>query len=321
MVGYSGEDQSTEINLAVWILIAASTVFLFARLWCRQRFAKVWWDDLVLCVSWVLLLVAGALVSSAIAIVHDEADEARRAFFRFQNTSTWMAAVATSWTKVAFALTLTKIVHERPLRYFLWFVIAVANLILIPGTLSIWVPACGDPRAVFRPVQGNCFQLPVLQYLGGSFMVVGGIIDVVLALLPWLVLRKLQLVKREKIGLTVAMSLGSITGVIVILRTFFQFVQGDYDYNYMVFMLLFNFLEPACTIIAQTIPIFRVLIHRVKQATHRSKATRTAVQMHPPTSHVELVATKSDSLRDAVWDGRSSKRGSEGDGFRSDSKV
>jgi hypothetical protein len=87
----------------------------------------------------------------------------------------------------------------------------------------------------------------------------------------------------------------------------------------MVFMLLFNFLEPACTIIAQTIPIFRVLISRVKRATQRSKTS--GVQMHPPTSHVELVATKSGSLnRDVVWDGTSSKRGSEGDGFR-DSKV
>lgn len=60
---------------------------------------------------------------------------------------------------------------------------------------------------------------------------IGGIIDVVLALLPWVVLRKLQLVKREKIGLSVAMSLGAITGVIVIMRNFFQFVQGDYTYG------------------------------------------------------------------------------------------
>lgn len=89
--------------------------------------------------------------------------------------------------------------------------------------------------------------------------------------------------------------------------------------DYMVFMLLFNFLEPACTIIAQTIPIFRVLISRVKRATQRSK--NSAVHMHPPTSHVELVATKSGSLsREAVWDGTSSKRGSEGDGYH-DSKV
>jgi len=121
--------------------------------------------------SQTLLLVAGALVSCAIAIVHDESDDGRRSFFRYQNTSTWLAAVATSWTKVAFAITLTKIIAQWSLiKYFLWFLIAVANLILIPGTLSIWIPACGDPRAIYRPAHPMCWELPVLQYLGGSFM-------------------------------------------------------------------------------------------------------------------------------------------------------
>jgi len=109
-------------------------------------------------------------VSRTIAVVHDESDDARRAFFRYQNTSTWLAAVATSWSKVAFAVTLTKVVHEPIFKYFLWFIIAVANLILIPGSLSIWIPACGDPRAIYRPAHPMCWELPVLQYLGGSFM-------------------------------------------------------------------------------------------------------------------------------------------------------
>ena len=110
-------------------------------------------------------------MSCAIAIVHDESDDGRRSFFRYQNTSTWLAAVATSWTKVAFAITLTKIIAQWSLiKYFLWFLIAVANLILIPGTLSIWIPACGDPRAIYRPAHPMCWELPVLQYLGGSFM-------------------------------------------------------------------------------------------------------------------------------------------------------
>ncbi|KAK1751257.1 hypothetical protein QBC47DRAFT_454639 [Echria macrotheca] len=295
MVGYNGEDQSTEINFAVWLLVGVSTLFLAVRLWCRQHFAQLWWDDLVLTISWLLLLVAAALVSCTIAVVYHDTDDGHRAFFRYQNTSTWLAAAATTWTKVAFAITLTKIVQERILKYFLWFIIAVANLILIPGSLSIWIPACGDPRAIYRPANGTCLELYSLQCLGGSFMATGGIIDVTLALLPWFLLRKLQLAKREKVGLSIAMGLGAVTGVIVIMRTFFQFVQGDYNYNYMVFMLLFNFLEPAVTIIAQTIPIFRVLFIRAKRATQKSKTS--GVQVLTPTSNVELVPTKSDLYR------------------------
>lgn len=53
MASYSGGDKSTEVNLAVWVLIGSSTLFLVARLWCRQHFARLWWDDAVLTVSWV----------------------------------------------------------------------------------------------------------------------------------------------------------------------------------------------------------------------------------------------------------------------------
>ena len=35
----------------------------------------------------------------------------------------------------------------------------------------------------------------------------------------------------------------------------------------MIFMAIFNFLEPAVTIIAQTIPMFRVLIVKAKKVT------------------------------------------------------
>jgi hypothetical protein len=61
---YDGKDQSTEINLAVWMMVAVSTLFLGARLACRQHFSQMWWDDLVLVVSWVgrsSLLCPGAL--------------------------------------------------------------------------------------------------------------------------------------------------------------------------------------------------------------------------------------------------------------------
>lgn len=116
----------------------------------------------------------------------------------------------------------------------------------------------------------------------------GGVIDVLLALFPWFIIRKLLLETREKIGLSLAMSLGAITGIIVIFRAFFQFRAIDNNYrgspfidwrekegeceeltnfevDFMVFMSIFNFLEPGVTIIAQTIPMFRVLVVTVKR--------------------------------------------------------
>lgn len=154
-------------------------------------------------------------------------------------------------------------------------------------------------------------------------IVYGGVIDIFLALCPWFVIRKLLLQKREKIGLAIAMGLGILTGTIVILRAFFQFIQIDNTYrsfplyspyifpqqplanqptpDFMVFMSIFNFLEPAVSIIAQTIPMFRVLFIR---AIHTNSTLRGGVREHSCTSRADLTRDKSNSLEQGNWDGR-----------------
>ncbi|KAK4098445.1 hypothetical protein N658DRAFT_488495 [Parathielavia hyrcaniae] len=254
----------TETNIAIWVLTGASGAFLALRLACRHRFSKLWWDDAVLSLSWVLLLVAAAMLSRTISAGYDT-DDAKRTFFLFHNTSNCLTTLATAWSKVAFAITLSRIVTNRYLRYFLRFVMVTANLIIIIAMISIWVPACVDPRRIWRPENTRCFDLLLLQYLGGITMVYGGVIDVMLALFPWFIIRKLLLDTREKLGLTFAMSLGAITGTVVIFRTFFTLRDVDNDYHTLVFMSIFNFLEPGITIIAQAIPMFRVLLVNVRK--------------------------------------------------------
>ncbi|KXX75763.1 hypothetical protein MMYC01_207809 [Madurella mycetomatis] len=283
-----GDVQFVHTNIAIWVLTCASGAFLFVRLWCRLNFSKLWWDDAVLTTSWLILLVAAALLSRTMAYGY-ATEDAQRAFYRLQNAATAMTTIATSWTKVAFAITLIRIVRNRVLTLFLGFVIVTANLILVPGMLSIWIPACEDPRAFLRPQKSVCFWLSDLRYLGGTTIVYGGVIDILLALFPWFVIRNLLLETREKIGLTVAMSLGALTGTIVILRVFFQLVPKDNDYHFMMFMAIFNYLEPAVTIIAQTIPMFRVLLSSVK------RGTQYDVRITSPTSRSELVAARCNS--------------------------
>lgn len=128
----------------------------------------------------MLLLVACALLSRATAVGY-ATDDDRLVFFRLHDVSTSLTTLATSWSKVAFAITLTRIVQHRFLTCFLWFVIVTATLILIPGLLSIWIPACDDPRRIYRPEQAVCWPLPVLEYLGGT--TIGAITSS--ALLAW----------------------------------------------------------------------------------------------------------------------------------------
>lgn len=113
------------------------------------------------------MLVGAALLSHTIVTGY-RTDDDKRAFFLYHNTSTALLTLATAWSKVSFAITLSRIVRHRALRYFLWFVIITANLIMVPGMMSIWIPACSDPRRFLRPAHAICFKHIILQYLGGA---------------------------------------------------------------------------------------------------------------------------------------------------------
>ncbi len=67
--------------------------------------------------------------------------------------------------------------------------------------------------------------------------VYGGVIDVLLALFPFFIIRNLLLDLREKIALTFAMSIGAVTGTIVIFRAFYQLKQLDNDFGTSLFPL------------------------------------------------------------------------------------
>lgn len=58
LVNTDNGDESifSQTNVAVWVLMSASAMFLFMRLWCRHHFSKWWYDDGVLTITWVCSL-------------------------------------------------------------------------------------------------------------------------------------------------------------------------------------------------------------------------------------------------------------------------
>lgn len=67
----------------------------------------------------------------------------------------------------------------------------------------------------------------------------------------------------------------------------------------MVFMSIFNFMEPAVSIIAQTIPMFRVLFIRAK------RDTQGDIRINSLASRGELTGVKTNSLENArTWDNK-----------------
>lgn len=87
-------------------------------------------------------------------------DEAH--FILFLRIGTTMISPVIAWTKVAFAITLLRVVRDGLFKYFLWFIIISGHLVLIPGIISLWLPECTSSETA-----QTCLGHASLQALGG----------------------------------------------------------------------------------------------------------------------------------------------------------
>jgi hypothetical protein len=111
------------------------------------------------------------------------------------------------WSKTSFALTLLRIT-EGKMKYLIWFIIASMNLLMGTNALITWIQCYPVSKTWNRDEPGTCWDYRVNIVYGvvaGSY---SGLMDIALALLPWTVVWKLQMKRKEKIGVAVAMSMG-----------------------------------------------------------------------------------------------------------------
>ncbi|KAI1337927.1 hypothetical protein F5Y15DRAFT_417366 [Xylariaceae sp. FL0016] len=160
------------------------------------------------------------------------------------------SATATAWSKTAFALTLLSLSKHWSLKLFLW------------------CSTCGTER---RPdaqrLPGVCWELSTYRNLMFAQAAYSGFMDLALAAIPWALIWKAPLRLGEKIGLGIAMSLGIFACMSVLSRiAFLAELMTTRNQTWVVAKIaITSVVEPAATVIAQSIPVFRVLLrgHRV----------------------------------------------------------
>lgn len=143
-----------------------------------------------------------------------------------------LAICSQAWSKTSFAITLLLIgdgIHGRT-RIFLWFAAVSMNLLFGMGAMFFWVD-CTPLEKAWRPfIRGTCWSPNVIITYGiftsGEYSLLedfgflrgdadcddikaySGILDLVLAIIPWKIIMTLQMDAKEKIGVAIAMSMG-----------------------------------------------------------------------------------------------------------------
>ncbi|KAI1495427.1 hypothetical protein F5X99DRAFT_426798 [Biscogniauxia marginata] len=285
------DNNGPRLLAACWSLTAASAIFLILRIYCKLwRSRGLWWDDHLMIISWVALLIAVSINTYITSLGFGRhywtiSDENLKTI----NLNTILVAafgiMATAWSKTSFALTLYRILTNEWMKRFIIFIIVTVNV----SMNLVWIfgfAKCTPIQKVWdNSVSGTCWNKTNLNKYQLFAAFYSSIMDFVLAFLPWKILMGMVMLRREKIGVAVAMSMGAIAGVTGIVKSVKVLSMTSPDITYdRTDLTIWTLAEPAVTIMAASIPILRMLYRELKssQRSYFRSRSRTTQSKNGP---------------------------------------
>ncbi|PVH76495.1 hypothetical protein DL98DRAFT_574387 [Cadophora sp. DSE1049] len=258
-----------EVNAGLWTLFAGATVFLGLRLYCKlSRRTGLWYDDYVLILSWLVLLVNDIIIDIEWSTGYVKGDWDDRMHILI-NLSSCGTLVGQAWSKTALGITLLRMSNKKQ-SAILWYCIISMNIYMIIKCFFQWAKYCGkSDYQNWYNIQGPCLNYDIVQdfKVGGNTYNI--VMDFVFAAFPWWITWSLEMRRVEKIALCMTMSLGMLVAVMSAIRTSWKDrpIMHVHDEYYMWRNGMSNIwysAEVAGTIIVQCIPILRPFLRDIK---------------------------------------------------------
>ncbi|KAK0664481.1 hypothetical protein QBC41DRAFT_380726 [Cercophora samala] len=257
-----------------WTLWCAAGLFLGTRVYCKLIGSRrLWWDDHFLIASQIIHLAATCLMTTLVADMSygkhpwdrpgvSPIPSPKELLLMMSRTTLTIAAM--SWSKTAFAITMLRFFDGWMKWAVVWFIIVSMNIAFGLTATVPWLLCTPVHKTWDLTAEGSCrpFNVSVvLAYVSGAYSVV---CDLVLALLPWVVISKLQMRTKEKLGVGIAMSMGIMAAVMALIKTISLQNLLKMDSFYTAQLNIYDTAEISVTIIAASIPALRVLFKEVR---------------------------------------------------------
>ncbi|KAI1381066.1 hypothetical protein F4677DRAFT_440283 [Hypoxylon crocopeplum] len=308
------------INAVVWVLVSLAAVFLGLRVFCKYKRGRgLWWDDWVLMASWIVLVAAGVITSISVEaafIEHNQDNKMGGHDVGFLTTITGtLFFIAAAWSKTSFAMTLTRIAGPR-LTIVLRVIMISMNGMTCVSVVLRWLQCQPTRRIWDGEAGGTCWNRELI--LGFTILAAAysAFLDFVLAVLPWPIIIKLQIRTSEKIGISVAMSMGVCAGVTAIVKcTKFRVLESDEFADNVFDLSIWSAAEIATTVMAASIPVLRALVREVTGSSRRSGRAATYIRdksrdvaSRVKSHHTSLSASRRSKLASRTSDTTSDDR-------------
>ncbi|KAK1570306.1 uncharacterized protein LY79DRAFT_677739 [Colletotrichum navitas] len=230
------------MQTVLWILVSLSALFLGLRIYCKLTYSytKIRFEDILLIASWVILVADAALTEFII-----KSRFGRPGFpINADNISVLaivgLASITCSfvgqvWSKTAFAISLLRMCDGWK-KSFVWFAIISMNILFAFSASSFWIGCVPLKKRWDIFSDGTCYDLKWVVSFGIFVSVYSGVLDIALAVIPWLILVRptpteassgLRLSKKEKIGVSVALSMGVLAGIAAFIKASYMQSVND----------------------------------------------------------------------------------------------
>ncbi|KAK6839121.1 hypothetical protein PG989_016574 [Apiospora arundinis] len=270
---YENETRAPRLLAATWSLTIVAGIFLALRMYCkRRRSTGLWWDDHLMIAAWFSLATSVSINTylTTLGMGRHYSTISREDKISINKVTILVALfgiMASGLSKTSFCVTLYRLFSDKWMRFFLLFVVVTVNLFLN----SVWITGylkCQPTAKVFdSSIPGTCWDKSKLSKWQTFASYYSSIIDFVLAFLPWKTLLGMTMPLREKIGVTVAMSMGAIAGITGIVKSVLVVAIADPDVTYSrVDLTIWTIAEPAVTIMAASLPVLRMLYREFRSS-------------------------------------------------------
>ncbi|KAM5349258.1 hypothetical protein ACJ41O_005765 [Fusarium nematophilum] len=277
---YLAESRGNTIRSVTWVSVAVPIVIVALRCYTRLFLRKVFgYDDWFIVFSLVLLISYGGIIEAAVQ--HGLGRHLEWILINLpENTVTIgllgqvsqpFVIMSCALGKTSFSISLMRLATQRVIHILLWFLVASMLILHILISFIVFV-RCKDPRTTWNPtIVSECWDPNVylaIMYFIGAY---SAATDFVLALLPWAMLWKLNMKKKEKFGVALVMSLGVFAGSTAIIKcTKLSANAKSTDPTYDVGeLLLWAGAENALIIVAACLPCLRPFLRAVFPTTVR----------------------------------------------------
>ncbi|KAF2734537.1 hypothetical protein EJ04DRAFT_576797 [Polyplosphaeria fusca] len=296
------DSNAPKLVASMWSITVIALVFFISRIYLKRRYGKkITTDDYLLGLSWIftLLYTVSIYIATQYGLGHhlrDVSEDNLPKALMYMTIGEFLGLLGLQASKTSFAMTLLRLAVQQWQKWMLWFVIISLNLVLGLNTILIF-SWCQPVQKLWNfSSPGTCWDAQLVIRIAVAAGSYSGIMDLLLAVFPVVLLWNLRIERREKVGVCVAMSLGVVAGVAAFVKTSYLPLLGEMtDLTYsMIPLLVWAAAEGAVTIVATSVPYIRLAYrarrnrdrgHRVEDAeigmAHVNVESKTALWRTP----------------------------------------